>query len=79
MSQTRLLGLFVDSQSSGFTSRAWRLSDNSWRVLNAADAAGVWGALTTHIDTQFIHFAAREAEVNSPAADTLAKVDAIVW
>lgn len=79
VSQTRLMGLCLDAQLPGFTNQAWRLADNSWRVLDATDAAAVWVALKTHMAAQFTHFAAKEAAVNAVETNTPAKVDAIVW
>lgn len=79
VSQTRLMGLRLDAQMPSFTSQAWRLADNSWRVLSATDAAGVWEALKAHMAYQFTWFAAKEAQVLSSETDTHAKVAAIVW
>lgn len=79
VSQTRLMGMYVDSQTPGFSTQAWRLADNSWRVLDAEDAAGVWAALKSHMAAQFTKFAALETQLNDVGTDTLAEVDAITW
>jgi hypothetical protein len=75
--QTRLMGLYVNAQSNPSLSQAWRLADNSWRTISAADAAAVWASLTSHLATQFSHFATKEAAVN--AAADVAAVLAVVW
>jgi hypothetical protein len=77
VSQTRILGLKVASTDAGFTSQAWRLADNTWRTLSAADAADVWTALQAHLAGHFATFAAREAAI--AAATTVAAVDLITW
>jgi hypothetical protein len=76
-SQSRLMGLRVDAMLPTFTPRGWRLADNTWRTLSAADAAGIWVALTEHMEGQFRRFEAREAAIN--AATTVAAVDAVTW
>jgi len=77
VSQTRILGLKVASTDAGFTPKAWRLADNTWRTLSAADAADVWTALQAHVAGHFATFAAREAAI--AAATTVAAVDLITW
>lgn len=77
VSQTRILGLKVASTEAGFTGQAWRLANNTWRTLSAADAAGVWTALQTHVAGHFTTFASRDAAI--AAATTVAVVDAITW
>lgn len=77
VSQTRLLGLYLDSREEDFVATSWRLSDNSWRELSAEDARGVWLALKNHVKTHFDQFAEKEAQVM--AAGTVAAVDAIQW
>lgn len=76
-SQTVLLGLYVSAQAAGFQPKAWRLADNSWRVLSAQDSAGVWGALESHIEQQFTRFAQCEAQLN--AASTAAQLENVTW
>lgn len=76
-SQSVLLGLYVDSQAPAFEPQPWRLSDNSWRVLDAAAAAGVWAALRAHVKLQFTKFATREYAIQQ--ATTPAAVDAVSW
>jgi hypothetical protein len=76
-SQSRLMGLRVDAMLPTFTPRGWRLANNTWRTLSAADAAGIWVALTEHMEAQFRRFEAREAAVN--AAQGIPAIDAIQW
>lgn len=65
-SQTRLLGLYVAALNTPETFPiTWRLADNSWRALSAADAQGVWGALQTHVQGHFTAFAIHEATINA--------------
>lgn len=75
--QMRLMGLFVASQGPGFTSKTWRLQDNTWHSLTAADAAGVWSALEAHLEGAFTTFAAVESQ--ALAATTIPDVEAITW
>lgn len=65
ISQPRLLGLFTTALAGGLPPEgyAWRLANNSWRVLSAADAAAVWGAFQAHMAAHFAAFAAHEAAV----------------
>ena len=77
VSQTRLLGLFVASQSPGFAPTDWRLADNTWRSLSAADAASVYVALAAHLRAQFEIFAGLEAPVS--AAPDYAALETIAW
>jgi hypothetical protein len=77
LSQTRLLGLYISSQSPSFAPQPWRLADNTWRTLTAACVAGVCAALQAHVRAQFAQFAAREAAVN--AASSIAEIDAVGW
>jgi hypothetical protein len=77
LSQTRLLGLYISSQSPSFAPQPWRLADNTWRTLTAACVAGVCAALQAHVRAQFAQFAAREAAVN--AASSIAEIDAVAW
>jgi len=76
-SYARLLGLRLDSLQPGFTTRSWRLADNTWRTLDAEDVAGVWQALSAHVDAAFTQFAARETSIN--ACTTVAQVDSVTW
>lgn len=65
ISQPRLLGLFT-SAAMGLLppqGQPWRLKNNAWRVLSAADAQGVWGAFQGHLSHLFAVFAAHEAVV----------------
>ena len=77
VSQTRILGLKVASTDAAFTPKAWRLADNTWRVLSAADAADVWTALQAHVAGHFTTFAQRDAAI--AAATTVAAVNSITW
>lgn len=65
VSQPRLLGLFTTAIAGGMppSGYQWRLKDNSWRTLSAADAQGVWAALQGHMAALFAAFAAHEAAV----------------
>ena len=76
-SQSRILGLFVSTTSSpGIFPVAWRLADNTWRPLSAADAAGVWSALQAHIASLFAAFAAHETAISALAdAEAIAAYD----
>ena len=77
VSQTRILGLKVASTDVNYAPIAWRLADNSWRQLSAADAGGVWDALQAHVSGHFHTFAAREAAIM--IATSIAAVDAVTW
>lgn len=65
ISQPRLLGLFTTAIAGGIPAEGypWRLKDNSWRVLSAADAQGVWGAFQGWMASHFAAFAIHEATV----------------
>lgn len=65
VSQPRLLGLFTTALAGGIPPEGypWRLADNGWRVLSAADAIAVWGAFQQHMAGLFAAFAAHEAAV----------------
>lgn len=65
VSQPRLLGLFTTAIAGGIPPEgyAWRLADNTWRVLSASDAIAVWGAFQAHMAGLFAAFAAHEAAV----------------
>lgn len=76
-SQIRLIGLAQAARDADFEPVNWRLADNSWRTLSAADALGVWSALKDHIRNTFAVFAALEADL--VVASTLAEIDLIRW
>lgn len=64
IAQSRLLGLFVQAQSSPASFPiTWRLADNTWRALSAADAAALYAAMVAHLQGQFALFAQREADI----------------
>lgn len=65
VSQPRLLGLFTTAIAGGIPAEGypWRLKDNSWRVLSAADAQGVWGAFQGWMASHFAAFAVHEETV----------------
>lgn len=69
VSQPRILGLFTTAIAGGIPPEGypWRLADNTWRVLSAADATAVWGAFQAHMAGLFGAFAVHEATV---AAET---------
>lgn len=77
VSQTRLMGVYLDALSNPTLSQAWRLSDNTWQVLSANDIKAIWAVLKAHLTTQFIKFATYEALVES--ATTIAQVEAVTW
>lgn len=65
VSQPRLLGLFTTSLAGGIppSGYPWRLKDNSWRTLTAADAQAVWATFQSRMAALFQAFAAHEASV----------------
>ncbi len=71
-SQARLLGAMV--RGAGET---WRLADNAWRVLSAADMTAIYAALADHVRAQFITFALLELQL--AAATTAIELEPIVW
>lgn len=83
VSQPRLLGAFTTVIAGGWPSEglAWRLQDNSWRVLSAADVASVWTALQGHVASTFTTFQEKESEVNAmtDSADVLAYDVTVDW
>lgn len=70
--QARILGLFTAAQANAGTwPQAWRLADNTWRSLSAADAAAIFGAMSEHLRSAFEQFATYETAIKSatePAA-----------
>ena len=76
-SQSLLLGMFTTAALGALPDTPFRLQDNSWRVLTAADMVQVWGALQACIAGAFAQFAAREAAIES--AVTQAEVETITW
>lgn len=77
LAQLRLLGVVMAAQVPGFEPVDWRLTDNTWRTLDAAAVAGVWGALQMHIRDAFARFGELEGEIN--AATTPEAVAAVEW
>lgn len=78
VSQPRLLGLFATAIAGGIppSGYPWRLKNNSWRVLSAADAIAVWGAFQGHMAALFGAFAVHEATVTAlTSADALRAYD----
>lgn len=78
VSQPRLLGLFATAISGGIPASGypWRLKDNSWRVLSAADAIAVWRAFQSNMASLFAAFAVHEATVTAlTSADALRAYD----
>lgn len=67
VSQPRLLGAFTTVIAGGWPAEgvAWRLKDNTWRVLSAADVQNLWAAFQTRMLSLFGAFAAHEAAVNA--------------
>lgn len=83
VSQPRLLGAFTTVLAGGWPSegQAWRLQDNTWRVLSATDVGSIWSALQAHVSGTFATFATKESEVNAmtDAADVLAYDVTVGW
>ncbi len=75
--QSTLLGMFTTAALATLPDTPFRLADNSWRVLTAADMPVLWSALQAHIGGAFSQFAAREYAINS--ASTNLEVDTVVW
>jgi len=67
VSQPRLLGLFTSAVNGLLPpgGQPWRLKDNSWRTLSAADAIAVWGAFQMRMAALFQAFGVHEATVNA--------------
>ena len=76
-SQSVLLGMFTTAALGGLPDTPFRLQDNTWRVLSAADMVQVWGALQMLIAGAFAQFAALEAQVF--AASTPEAIAGVVW
>lgn len=75
--QTRMLGAYLEAQSQAFATIAWRLADNSWRVLTADELCAAYSALQAHVRHCLSTFCGLEAAVLSAA--TVADADAINW
>lgn len=76
--ETRILGLRVRATSSPeFQPTAWRLADNSWRILSAADAVSVWDAFENKMRYCFNRFAELESRVKT--ATTKEQIESISW
>lgn len=67
ISQPRLLGAFTTTIAGGWPAEGveWRLKDNTWRVLSAADVQSLWATFQTRMLSLFGAFAAHEAAVNA--------------
>lgn len=76
-SQSVLLGMFTTAALGSLPDTPYRLQNNSWRVLTAADMVQVWGALQALVAGAFAQFAELEAAVAD--ATTAAQVAAITW
>lgn len=76
-SQQRLLGALVAAQGGMLASVEWRLFDNSWRTLSAADLGQVYLALAQHTQAAFARFQACEEAV--AAAETHEAIWAVQW
>lgn len=77
VSQTRLLMLQVKALNTPTMVEYWRLQDNSWRPLSAADALEVCAAFEQHLRQAFITFSQKESEVL--ASSTPEEVSAVFW
>lgn len=73
ISQPRLLGAFTTVLAGGWPAEgvAWRLKDNTWRVLSAVDVQNVWAAFQFRMTALFnafeVHETAIKAEMNAAA------------
>jgi hypothetical protein len=76
ISRTNILGAYVASLTST-ADTAWRVADNTWRILSTSDMAAVWNALQTHVATQFTIFASKEILVKN--ATTVEEINLIKW
>lgn len=76
-SQSRLLALVISAQLPGFVPREWRLANNTYRTLTAANASAVYMAFDAHVQAQFARFVARETAITN--APTIAAVEAVTW
>lgn len=67
VSQPRLLGAFTTVLAGGWPAEgvAWRLKDNTWRVLSASDVQSLWAAFQFRMTALFDAFAAHEAAVKA--------------
>lgn len=66
ISQSRLLGLYVDALNppNEFPVN-WRLADNTWRSISVADARALWPAFRAHMKGCFRTFATHEAAIKA--------------
>jgi hypothetical protein len=76
-SQSVLLGMFTTAMANALPDVPYRLQDNSWRTITAADMPGIWAALQALVAGAFAQFAVLDADI--AAATTAEEVDAIVW
>jgi hypothetical protein len=67
VSQPRILGMLVAAGAGGFPlgGISWRLADNSWTTILAADMPGIFQSMQAHIQAQFATFAEHEQIINS--------------
>jgi hypothetical protein len=82
IAQSRILGMAVTAQSApGAFPIDWRLADNTWRSLSAADAGALFGALQAHIAGLFAAFKAHETAVTAltDAAEIAAYPTTATW
>lgn len=75
--QVRLALLGVAATQAGYQPTAWRLADNTWRTLSAADAVAVCQALAAHLRAKFDLFQQRETDVLN--ASSKSAIDAVTW
>lgn len=61
--EARMLGLRVEASTPGFEPVAWRLADNSWRVLTAEDSLAVYAAFIANLRACFQRFGELEIQV----------------
>jgi hypothetical protein len=78
IAQTRLLALQTTVGLGAFpvSGMEWRLANNDWLTIYAADAPQIYIALQGHIQNAFIAFALAESFINAQTdADALAQLD----
>lgn len=76
-SQTRIAVTALAATQAGYQPTPYRLADNTWRTLSAADALAVCAALQAHLRAQYDRFQQREQSINNAASKTA--VDSVVW
>lgn len=67
VAQPRILGMLVAAGAGGFPvgGISWRLANNSWTTILAADMPGIFQAMQAHIQVQFATFSEHEAIISA--------------